>query len=372
MTARRRLFSVKQRPATFAEAGVAAPFTTPAIAQARLRLDQRGRLEVVARNPTGGDGMYVLPLAALGELFRLSIHDRAMVEQIGASPAVTPLTIRRIALRVALEGLAGPDAEAAAAEALRQDEEHTLLTLFLLLEQLLAEAGRPPVDWKQIDTGDKAARDRLKPYFKSLEPCLGSSATDLVTAVDALSAIVAPIGVAGAPFESITAVTLATVDALGASLEKWMQGECSDIRAIAELVIDCVRLTSVTAQKSLEQATGRVRSVRGLLEAYALAPESVAEVLGRPVWLLDGWRHLSAVWAAVADQPRDAQRDALVELGELVPLVPLSADKWLGLNPEHSRSQYEIRRFVRLNEDWRSGLLIDRQAVLEQVRAASL
>lgn len=372
MTARRRLFSVKQRPATFAEAGVAAPFTTPAIAQARLRLDQRGRLEVVARNPTGADGMYVLPLAALAEFFRLSIHDRAMVEQIEASPAVTPSTIRRIALRVALEGLAGPDAQAAAGAALRQQEEHILLTLLLLLEQLLAEAGLPSIDWKQIDTGDKAARERLKPYFKSLEPSLGASATDLVAAVDALSGIVAPIGVARAPFQSVAAGTLADVEAFGRSLEQWLPGEGSDSRAIGELVIDCVRLTIACAGKSLEQATGRVRSVRGLLEAHRAAPEAVAEVLGRPVWLLDGWRHLTALWASVAEQQRDAQRDALVELGELVPLVPLSADEWLDGDPDKGRSHYEIRRFVRLNEDWRSGLMIDRQAVIEQVQAASL
>jgi hypothetical protein len=372
VTARRRLFSVKQRPATFAEAGVAAPFTTPAIAQARLRLDARGRIEVMARNPTGSDGMYVVPLAGLGELFRLSIHDRAMVEKIdSADETVSPITIRRIALQIALEGLAGPDATTAAAAALRQEEEHALLTLLLLLGQLLAEAGLPPIDWKQIDTGDKAARDRLKPYFKSLEPSLGMSAQDLVAAVDALSVLVAPIGLARAPFQSVAACTLADLKAMQASVAAWARTERDDYEAVAKLVGECAALTVVCAEKSLAMANRLIESVRAMLEARATAPESVAEILTRPVWLLDGWRHLTAVWTAVAEQPRDAQRDAMIELGELVPLVPLSADELLDV-AEKGRSQFEIRRYVRINEDWRTGLMIERQAMLEQLKAESL
>jgi hypothetical protein len=372
VTARRRLFSVKQRPATFAEAGVAAPFTTPAIAQARLRLDQRGRIEVVARNPTGSDGMYVVPLAALGEFFRLSIHDRAMVEKIEATQAMSPITIRRVALQLAMEGLAGPDAKAAAVAALRQEEEHALLTLLLLLEQLLAEAGLPQIDWKQIDTGDKASRERLKPYFKSLEPALGMSATALIAAVDALSALVAPIGVARAPFQSIAAATLGDVQAMRQSIEDWAKTERDDQEAIARLVVECAALTIACAEKSMAKATALVQSVRAMVEAHASAPDGVADVLTRPIWLLDGWRHLTALWAAVAEQPREAQRDAMIELGELVPLVPMSADEWLGGNGNKGRSQFEIRRQVRLNEDWRSGLMIDRQALIEQLQAASL
>ncbi len=350
---------------------MAAPFTTPAIAQARLRLDARGRIEVVARNPTGSDGMYVVPLAGLGELFRLSIHDRALVEKIDSAETVSPIIIRKVALQIALEGLAGPDAATAAAAALRQEEEHALLTLLLLLGQLLAEAGLPPIDWKQIDTGDKAARDRLKPYFKSLEPSLGMSAQELVGAVDALSVLVAPIGVARAPFQSIAASTLADVKAMQDSVAAWARTERDDYEAIARLVVECAALTVVCAEKSLAMATRLIESVRAMLEARATAPDSVADILTRPIWLLDGWRHLTALWAAVAEQPREAQRDATIELGDLVPLVPLSADDWLDA-AEKGRSQSEIRRYVRINEDWRTGLMIERQAMLEQLKAESL
>jgi hypothetical protein len=372
LSSRRRTFSVRQRPATFAEAGVAAPFTTPAISQARLRLDARARVEIVARNPTGGDGVYVLPLNAASELFRLSIHDRTMVERLETIQPISPLTIRKVALELAREGLAGPDANDAAMRAADEDEEHAILTLLLLLEQLLKEAGQPRIDWKTIDKGDRQARERLKPYFKRLEPSIGIAGTDLVAEVDALSALVAPVGIEGAPFQSLAAGTLADLHKLQASIADWVRGEGPELAAVAGLVLDCAELSVLCAEKSLAKAREIVRSAGRLLAAHATAPESVGEVLTRPVWLLHGWRHLIALWSAVADQSRDAQRDTMVELGELAPLVPLAADEWLGDSRQKPRSQYELRRHVRLLEDWRSGLMIERQGLIERVQGASL
>jgi hypothetical protein len=372
LSSRHRIFSVKQRPATFAEAGVAAPFTTPAITQARLRLDARGRIEMVARNPTGGDGVYVLPLKAASEMFRLSIHDRTMAERLEGIQPISPLTIRRVGLELAREGLAGPDAKDAAVRAVDEDEQHALLTLLVLLEQLLKEAGQPRIDWKAIDTGDRQARERLKPYFKRLEPSTGMTGTDLVTAVDSLSALVAPVGLADAPFASLATTSLADLRKLRASVADWAKEEGSELAAIADLVVECAALSERCAEQSLVKAGELVRAVGRLLAAHAAAPESVGEVLTRPIWLLHGWRHLIALWFSVADQSRDVQRDTMVELGELVPLVPLVADDWLGKDREKLRPQYELRRHVRLMEDWRSGLTIDRQAMIERVQAASL
>lgn len=372
MAACRRLFSVMQRPATFAEAGVVAPFTTPLVAQARLRVDHRGRPEVVARNPTGADGVYVVPLGAIGEFFRLSIHDRAFVEHLAQLQPISPLTIRQVALALARDGLAGPDAAAAAERALANEEEQALLTMLLLLERLLQEAGLPRIDWKAIDTGDKNVRERLRPHFKQLEPSIGIDAAELVGVVDELSTIVAPIGLPGASFKSQAGGTLAEVQALHASVEEWARAERDEWIAVARLVIECADLTITAASHSLEAAGGICRSTGKLLKAHATAPEQVAEALTRPIWLLDGWRHLTALWRSVAEKCRDDQRDAMAELGELVPLVPLVVDGWLGKRRESVQPSSEIRRWVRLNEDWRSGLQIERQAVVEQLQAASL
>ena len=373
MAANRRLFSLKQRPATFAEAGVVAPFTTPLLVQARLRLDYRGRLEIVARNPTGSDGVYVLPLAALDELYRLSLHDRALIQRLQGLSPVSPLTIRAIALDLAHEGLAGPDAEAASKRVQEEDEERSLLTMLLLLEQLLDEAGLGRIDWKTIDTGSSDTRERLRPYFKSLEPSMGVASGELITMLDEVSALVASIGHGRAPFKSHADTTLAEVIELRRSVAEWVRGERDDHAVLAGLIIECATLTIDCTRPCLDKARAIVNSARRLLEARASARTKVDEVLIRPVWLLDGWRHLGALWRGGAEATREAQRDILLEIAELAPFVPLAADEWLG-KPIDARAPggNGLRRWVRLNEDWRTGHVIDRQAVIEQVLAEVL
>ncbi|MEZ5863054.1 MAG: hypothetical protein R3D25_02870 [Geminicoccaceae bacterium] len=171
MTANRRLFSLKQRPSTYAEAGVVAPFTTPLLLQARLRLDYRSRLEVVARNPTGADGVYVVPLASLEEFFRLSLHDRALIERLRGLTPIGPLGIREIALGLASEGLAGPDAEAAATRSLQEDR--SLLTMLLLLEQLLQEPASTRSTGRRSTPPRAMPANACAPISKSLEPSMG-------------------------------------------------------------------------------------------------------------------------------------------------------------------------------------------------------
>lgn len=361
-----------QRPATFAEAGVAAPFTTPPIAQARLRLDHRGRVEVVARNPTGADGNYVMPLGALREMFRLSIHDRALLEKIETLRPISPWTIRGVAQSIAIEGLCGPEAKEAAEQAVEADEERALLSMLLLLEQLLQEAGLARIDWKAINTTDSQVRERLRPHFRSLEPSISMSTEELIEIIDALSAIVAPLGFPNAPFKSHSETTLAELRELKQSVEAWRQAERDEAAAAAELVVECAALSIECAMKSMEKAAGLLRTTGKVLEAYAADRERVEEILTRPVWLLDGWRHLIALWGTSEGKPRDERREVAFELSALVPLVPLSADDWLGIKADQQRSAGELRRWVRMNEDWRSGLMIERQAAIEQLQAVAL
>lgn len=348
-----------------------APFTTPLLVQARLRLDYRGRLEVMTRNPTGADGMYVLPLAALEDFFRLSVHDRSLVGQLRDRSPASPLAVRTIAMALARQGLAGPDAEAAALELEAEDEERGLLTVLLLLEQLLQEAGLEKIDWRKIDTASTGARERLRPYFKSLEPAMGIGSDALITMIDELSGLIAAIGHNRAPFQSMADTTLEEVVELRQSIAQWARAERDDHASIATLIVECASLTIESAGPCLARAKGIADSARRLLEARAGDQQKVDEVLGRPIWMLDGWRHLTALWRAAGEQPREAQRDALIEIGELAPLVPVSVDEWLGKSFD-APNRSEIRRWVRLNEDWRSGHQLDRQAVIEQVLAEAL
>jgi hypothetical protein len=105
------------QPATVAERGAHAPFTTPSLFAARLRRAPARGLEVVMPNLSGRPGFLVLPWPAVLDACRPSLADRALAARL-EDEAPTPPTLRRAALEVALGGLAGRRAQQAAGRSL--------------------------------------------------------------------------------------------------------------------------------------------------------------------------------------------------------------------------------------------------------------
>ncbi len=105
-------------PGLWLERGVAVPFTTPSLFGARLRQRDGGALELLLPNPAGREGWFVLPWSAAVEAHRPTLADLALLKalQPGAAP-LTPARLRRVALRVAEDGLGGRGLRRAAAAA---------------------------------------------------------------------------------------------------------------------------------------------------------------------------------------------------------------------------------------------------------------
>jgi len=106
------------KPARCAERGVAAPFTTPLLFAARLRLGPGRAVEVLVPNPSGREGWFVLPWAAAREALQPSLADQALIEAL--KPLVTegldlqPAQLLQAARDAAATGLAGRAARRAA------------------------------------------------------------------------------------------------------------------------------------------------------------------------------------------------------------------------------------------------------------------
>ena len=91
---------------TFAERGVAVPFTTPVLSGTRAR-QAAGGVELVVPHPAGVRGVYVLRWAELGNFCAATLHDQALAEGVGRLASVTPGSVRAVARAVAQDGAAG-------------------------------------------------------------------------------------------------------------------------------------------------------------------------------------------------------------------------------------------------------------------------
>jgi hypothetical protein len=105
--------AMPERPASFAERGVAVPFTAPMLAAARLRR-LPDRLPELLLPALGGRGVYILGWEACFGLCAPTLHDRQLWDRLAALARPTPASVRAAARAAALTGIAGRPAAAAA------------------------------------------------------------------------------------------------------------------------------------------------------------------------------------------------------------------------------------------------------------------
>lgn len=358
----------KWQPATFAERGVTVPFTTPVLALARLRPGEGGQPEMIVANPSGADGSYVFPLRALKDFTTPSMHDRLLVDILSALPAISPSDIRRAARKAAVTGAAGrAAARSAKATAVREEQEH-LLTNLLLITQLLRQAGFAEVDWRRLDLGNRETRATTRRYLTRYQEKTGMKPDAMLAVVEEMCPAIAPIGVAGEAFKAAHDVTTQRLQQLMASLRDWAKGEAQDQAKGVELIASCAEFTVAKAQAALVRARSYTDDMVGLVTSFDARDKTLLRDLALPDWLLDGWGDIAALWEATAKEDREAQRAVIARIEMLVPVLPKEA--FSGDESEAApHRKLTQRRWVRRNEDWRSGLVaLDDGSRVEQAK----
>jgi hypothetical protein len=298
------VFIESYHPRSFRERGVAAPFTTPMLAGARLRVaETRGTpvLEVAIPNPSRRRGTYVLAWNERRTLCRPTLFDTRLGDVLAARPdlaALSPAMVRRVAWAIAAGGLAGPAAAAAAGRAMLDERRRVAA----------ARAGLP----------SHAAIDRLAAAMADVLPCDG----------------------AAPPVPGL----LESVLALARELDGWA-GQRSEPPAVAARAIAAAAERAHTAgSKLMEAALARAQTPADLAAAWRDDPVGLTAELARADWLLDGWERLVLLW-------RDGEPEratALAEMAAALPAWPDEAEAWLGLPPDAAQRMLPPPPFLQL------------------------
>jgi hypothetical protein len=320
--------------ATFEERGVSVPFTTPTLAGARVRRDPRHGLVLVVPNPAGGRGVYVLPWSGVRDMCQPTLHDNMLYEQIShrKDRPISPGTVRASARRVAAEGAAGRAAHAAALQANRAD----------------------------IESGQATNQHLLRAL--AMQPAVQADLTEVAT----LAGMVDEIGIGPQSARASIPVRLAALQELHEEFAAWsLTG--SDETGYVSMTCAMSTLTIRCADQVIAAARARVGDIGSLLAALRTRPGELAAVIGRPAWVLDGWDLPCLIWNAASGVA--AQRTALLEIGQILTVLPREAGQWIGTSIDAEVSQ-TIRRTVAVNQDWRTGTsTLDVVARNEQFRA---
>lgn len=337
-------------PTTFLERGVAVPFTTPLLGGTRARPSEKGGLELVVPNPSGGRGVYVMGWNGITALCRPTLHDKQLCERIGLVKSVTPAAIRRVARAVAAEGLAGEEAMEAAQTAIKGEHGDRLVANYQLLVTLVEQIGL-----KALTDGGKPANmeTRARATVAHIAPRLGQTAPWVAAALEAIAESLTLIGIRSSSTDARIPRLMVLLAGTRDQVSEWSQHQVEEDQAsYARMVCTVAELTLAMATTTLARAHALTDNVYDLLRAWSVDPQPIAQIAARPEWLLDGWEKICLIWELASDDA--GRRAALAEMAELIPVVPKEAKEWCETTHDVDVT-VRLRRLVRLNEDWRTG-----------------
>jgi hypothetical protein len=310
-------------PLTFGERGVLVPFTTPLLAASRIRGSELKTAEFLVPGLSGGKGVYVLPWKAVPEMFKLTVHDRALHEAISNSPDFGPRQMRLAALRVAQTGLAGSDATGTARASLKREDTLELGARFFLTLRIVERMSK---SGETLALAELATQDGQKKARRILTAIAGSldwSFDTLSNNIDLWAAAVAQVGLAEMPTEAPARRLTMRLPALVESFAEWGKADPSGEGASDSLLAS--EITRETWRLATEYATEVDKTVKqpeDSLRNWTSTIRGTEQITAKMLWILDGWEQVVKLWDIALTRPRDDQRAALRDVVRHLPVVP--------------------------------------------------
>jgi hypothetical protein len=340
-------------PSTFAQRGVAVDFTTPLLVQSRIRQSDGDRVELILPNLAGGKGSYILAWRSLVQFATVTLHDHALYDAVLAIERMDPATVRTATLSVAAKGLAGRDAMRRAQTLLAQEKEEALLTNFLLVVDLLKLAGISAQELMTGRTGEDTEARMKRAIFK-VAHTLQISPEVLYQRIEVLTRSTFTVGLPWAPTPGRLRRLLGDLDAFAESLTQWQSRDVTAAAEVGRFAAAVAVHTTTLARLTMGESDGLIRNVLSIMRNWEREAKIISAQMSRLAWLLDGWSYIVALWTSVEIEPHERQRDTILEMARLIPVMPREISEWTasGLDQESKSIQ---RKWVRLNQDWRTG-----------------
>ncbi|SMH48719.1 hypothetical protein [Azospirillum agricola] len=343
-------------PSTFEDRGAAVAFTTPVLAQTRVRKDSREQLEVLVPNLSEGRGVYVVPWKSLPLAFPMTVHDRMLHDLIAKGEGCSPDDIRKATLEAARCGLAGPDAVAAAEAALRDDDEQRLLINYQLIVEALKAVGLESTEILRAGLASAEGQRLTRDLMSKAAHSLGLEPTELYSRIAELAAYVESIGLATSPKPARLRRLMRDLQGFRDSMTDWATDNVSEAAPIGGFCAEVAEHTVNHARTVMKQLDQAVASFEVLIRQWDVKRVVVRRAATRLSWLLDGWEYLIALWADAVAKSRHEQDLTVHEIFRVIPLLPKNEGQGDQASAADALMQNN-RRSVRAYVDWRSGQL---------------
>lgn len=355
-----------------ADRTVTTPFTTPLLCGTKARADSVGRIELMVPNPAGGASHYIIALGMLRDYCHLSLHDELLLQRLMDIPYLAPSTVRQAVRDVAMTGAAGHTAAIAAKNAIAEEAQAEEMATYLLIVNLLKQSGIVINDLVTVADGDDQRRGKLRKQLSSLAPKYGLSVDQLFGTIQKFGRHASLIGVSNFCRTCRHQQTLDELNELIENLTHWSVPESGEAYKLVGRINSVARNAHVMAKTAVEGCRQILDDIDDLIQRWRRDEDAVCEQFIECDWLLDGWRETCGLWTSVAGEDRSAQRETLISMVRLMPLI--ADDRY---DRSHDLGEFgerpSTKGWIRPQENWRVGLMhAGLQARAENVLAVAL
>lgn len=359
---------VDYAPETYSDRGAAIPYTTPVLAQARVRVTQREKLELLVPATDGIKGTYVVRWADVPGIFRgMTLHDRMLHKEVGEERATEPEAIRSAALRVASMGVAGPQAAAAANSFLLSDENDALITNVFLMHRVITSSGVAG----GMSIGDltgSAGQLRAKQALERVATGIKADATTIYRVIQQWSHAIRLIGLPDMPHKPRHRKLITNLDKFRAELAEWADHDVTEAAPVAAAIAEMLDFTLKLAAKSVGQIDHIAGRTLDSLRVWSDVHPVLSDQGKRIGWILNGWDFVLQLWQDVSPDDIAGQRHTILDMPRFVPLLP-KEEMSSGKVPTIPGDPTGKRR-VKAAHDWGSNVPVpELVARLERIKA---
>tara|TARA_E500000318_G_scaffold100852_1_gene103870 strand:- start:2354 stop:3472 length:1119 start_codon:yes stop_codon:yes gene_type:complete len=309
-------------PTSFAERGVAVPFTTPSVAMARVRNDERGRLELVISGLSGGRGVYVIGWSAVPETFKLTVFDRVLHEYIKAIDTVTPDTVREAVLHATATGLAGEDAAEAAVQSSSKITEDQIRISLALTQHLVESFLETKLDIGLAELATSAGQQKVQNLLGRIARKENIAPETLSRVLTEWGDLLEALGVLGHRPRGRYRRILDEASHFLTSFSDWTRtGEIGDDHP-ATLIPDVLNETLHNWKSAFQEADGYAQDPRSTLKNWGQAKSVLESLSVRIPWLEDGWPVIFAMWENALHGDHDQRLETVATILSGLPLMP--------------------------------------------------
>ena len=245
-----------------------------------------------------------------------------------------------------------------------------MLTTFLLVLQLLKLVNVSTKDLISEGLASENAQKRMRSALIGVAERLKIPHDDLYLRIETLSSLIAPIGLPQAPEPGRLRALTDNLIVFRDTVRGWTATMPEEIAQIGEFETKVAELTNQLASKSVLKVDSETEALAAMLRAWEKRFTAITHEVRQLSWLLDGWDYVITLFQEVSDKTDKDRQTMLADVFPMLPQIPREQLEVIDEKRAGALSTIQ-RRWVRGNEDWRTGVLdYDQVQRLEARRAA--